>query len=88
MGPHRQKGLGGTGCRWLERGWPIHHVHEMLGHSNLSRTSTNLLAAEMECWGSMRRFDAAREQPSTEPTTNRRDIVTSEEQEEPPPASK
>jgi integrase len=29
-----------AGCRWLEQGWPIHHVHEMLGHVNLSQTST------------------------------------------------
>jgi len=28
-----------AGCRWLEQGWPIHHVQEMLGHANLSQTS-------------------------------------------------
>ena len=27
-----------AGCRWLEQGWPIHHVQEMLGHANLSQT--------------------------------------------------
>jgi hypothetical protein len=49
-----------AGCRWLEAGWPIHHVQEMLGHTNLSQTSTYLHAAEMGLQESMRRFDAAR----------------------------
>lgn len=35
-----------AGCRWLEQGWPIHHVQEMLGHANLSQTSTYLHASE------------------------------------------
>jgi integrase len=48
-----------AGCRWLEAGWPIHHVQEMLGHTNLSQTSTYLHAAEMGLQESMRRFDAA-----------------------------
>jgi integrase len=51
-----------AGCRWLEAGWPIHHVQEMLGHANLSQTSTYLHAAEMGLQESMRRFDAARGQ--------------------------
>ena len=38
-----------AGCRWLEAGWPIHHVQEMLGHTNLSQTSTYLHAAERGC---------------------------------------
>lgn len=46
-----------AGCRWLEAGWPIHHVQEMLGHANLSQTSTYLHAAEMGLQDSMRRFD-------------------------------
>jgi hypothetical protein len=49
-----------AGCRWLEEGWPIHHVQEMLGPANLSQTSTYLHAAEMGLQESMRRFDAAR----------------------------
>ena len=49
-----------AGCRWLEAGWPIHHVQEMLGHANLSQTSTYLHAAEMGLQESMKRFDAAR----------------------------
>lgn len=53
-----------AGCRWLEAGWPIHHVQEMLGHANLSQTSTYLHAAEMGLQDSMRRFDeAARGKP-------------------------
>jgi integrase len=49
-----------AGCRWLEAGVPIHHVQEMLGHANLSQTSTYLHAAEMGLQESMKRFDAAR----------------------------
>jgi site-specific recombinase XerD len=45
--------------RWLEAGWPIHHVQEMLGHSHLSQTSTCLHATQMGLHESMRRFDAA-----------------------------
>ena len=33
-----------AGCRWLEAGWLIDHVQEMLGHANLSQTSTCLHA--------------------------------------------
>lgn len=49
-----------AGCRWLELGWPLHHVQEMLGHANLSQASTYLHASEMGLQQSMRRFDAAR----------------------------
>jgi hypothetical protein len=38
----RQEG----GCRWLEQGWPIHHVQEMWGHSNLSQTSKPAVAKD------------------------------------------
>lgn len=54
-----------AGCRWLEQGWPIHHVQEMLGHANLSQTSTYLHASEMGLQESMRRFDALRDKPVT-----------------------
>ena len=49
-----------AGCRWLEQGWPIHHVQEMLGHANLSQKITYLHASEMGLQESMRRFEAAR----------------------------
>jgi integrase len=52
-----------AGCRWLEQGWPIHHVQEMLGHANLSQTSTYLHASEMGLQESMRRFDSQRGNP-------------------------
>jgi hypothetical protein len=48
-----------AGCRWLERGWPIHHVQEMLGHANLSQTNTYLHASEMGLQDSMTRYDPA-----------------------------
>ena len=47
-----------AGCRWLEQGWAIHHVQEMLGHANLSQTSRYLHASEMGLQESMRRFNA------------------------------
>ena len=61
-----------AGCRGLEAGWPIHHIREMLGHANLTQTSTYLHASELGLEESMQRFDAARGQPvakaaSTEP---------------------
>jgi hypothetical protein len=31
-----------AGCRWLEAGWPIHHVREMLGHARPAPTCTRL----------------------------------------------
>jgi integrase len=61
-----------AGCRWLEAGWPIHHIREMLGHANLTQTSTYLHASELGLEESMQRFDTARGQSvakatSTEP---------------------
>ena len=49
-----------AGCRWIEQGWPIHHVQEMLGHANISQTSTYLHATETGLAESMRKFDASR----------------------------
>jgi integrase len=62
-----------AGCRWLEAGWPLHHVREMLGHANLSETSTYLHASEDGLAESMRQFDAARGKPVANevPTENR-----------------
>jgi site-specific recombinase XerD len=35
-----------AGSRLLEAGWPLHHVQHMLGHANLSQTSTYLNATQ------------------------------------------
>ena len=48
-----------AGSRLLEAGWPLHHVQEMLGHANVSQTSTYLNATRVGLQDSMRRFDAA-----------------------------
>jgi len=56
-----------AGCRWLEAGWPIHHVQEMLGHASLAQTATYLHAHEMGLRDSMRKFDAAARQATAEP---------------------
>ena len=45
----------------MEQGRPLHHVQEMLGHANLSQTSTYLHASEMGLQESMRRFDVLRD---------------------------
>ena len=49
-----------AGSRLLEAGWPIHHVKEMLGHANVSQTSTYLNAGRLGLQDSMQRFDPAR----------------------------
>jgi integrase len=46
-----------AGSRLLEAGWPLHHVQEMLGHANVSQTSTYLNATRIGLQDSMRRFD-------------------------------
>jgi integrase len=45
-----------AGSRLLERGWPLHHIQAMLGHANLSQTSTYLNATRTGLQDSMRRF--------------------------------
>ena len=45
---------------WLEAGWPIQFVKEMLGHSNISQTDTYLNASAMGLQDAMRRFDDLR----------------------------
>jgi hypothetical protein len=52
-----------AGSRWLEAGWPLHHVRAMLGHANVSQTDTYLNAARMGLHESMKRYDAARCNP-------------------------
>jgi integrase len=46
-----------AGSRLLEAGWPVHHVSEMLGHADLSTTSTYLNITRMGLQESMKRFD-------------------------------
>jgi integrase len=48
-----------AGSRFIEAGWPVHHVQEMLGHSDLKQTSTYLNATLGGLKDSMRRFDEA-----------------------------
>ena len=46
-----------AGSRFIEVGWPIHHVQEMLGHKNVSQTSTYLNMTRIGLQESMRKFD-------------------------------
>jgi integrase len=68
------------GSRLLEAGWPIHHVQHMLGHANLSQTSTYLNATRVGLHESMRRFDEiasgcnpVANETTTEPPPHRND---------------
>ncbi len=45
------------GSRLLEAGRPLHHVQHMLGHANLSQTSTYLNVTRLGLHESMRRFE-------------------------------
>lgn len=47
-----------AGSRWIEAGWPIHHVQQMLGHADLKLTSLNATIQGIEA--SMRKMDEAR----------------------------
>ena len=49
-----------AGSRFLEAGWPLSHVREMLGHANISTTDTYLNAPLKGLQESMRRFDEGR----------------------------
>ena len=49
-----------AGSRWLEAGWPIHHMKEMLGHANISQTDTYLNVSRMGLHESMKRSDEVR----------------------------
>ncbi len=49
-----------AGSRLLEAGWQLHEVRDMLGHSNVSQTSTYLNAGRMGLQAAMRRIDASR----------------------------
>jgi integrase len=52
-----------AGSRLLEAGWPLHNVAHMLGHANISQTSTYLNATRVGLQDAMRRLDASRCNP-------------------------
>ena len=52
-----------AGSRLLEGGIPLHHVQAILGHENLSQTSTYLNATRIGLQESMRRLDDSRCNP-------------------------
>ena len=49
-----------TGSRWLEAGVPLHHVQELLGHADLTTTTTYLNATLEHLHDSIRDFDRQR----------------------------
>ena len=52
-----------AGSRLLEAGWALHNVAHMLGHANISQTSTYLNATKVGLQESMRRLDDRRCNP-------------------------
>ena len=58
-----------AGSRLLEAGIPLHHVQAILGHENLSQTSTYLNATRIGLQDSIRRFDDSRCKPVANSTT-------------------
>jgi integrase len=49
-----------AGSRFIEAGWPVHQVQEMLGHADLKQTSTYLNVTLEGLKASMRALDEAR----------------------------
>lgn len=45
-----------AGSRFLESGWPLHHVQKMLGHLDAKQTATYLNAERVGLHDSMKRF--------------------------------
>jgi hypothetical protein len=71
-----------AGSRWLEAGMPLHHIKELLGHSNISQTDTYLNAGRMALQDSIKRLDAARGNPvANQPRTEHRPLCHDEEEE-------
>jgi integrase len=52
-----------AGSRFVEAGWPIHHVRDLLGHASLEQTTTYLNVTQTGLQESMARFDALRCNP-------------------------
>ena len=48
---------------------PLHHVKELLGHTNISQTDTYLNAGRVALQESMKRFDDLRGKPVAKETT-------------------
>ncbi len=47
--------------RYIEAGWPLHHVRDMPGHANLTQTSTYLNATSHGLQAAMKALDESRE---------------------------
>jgi hypothetical protein len=47
-----------AGSRWLDGGMPLHAVRDLLGHSNVSQTSTYLSTTSASLHDAMSRFEA------------------------------
>jgi integrase len=47
-----------AGSRWLEGGMPLHAIRDLLGHANVSQTSTYLSTTTSSLHEAMQRFEA------------------------------
>jgi hypothetical protein len=74
-----------AGSRWLEAGWPLHKVRDMLGHATIDQTDTYLSVERMGLHEEMRRYDGTRCNPvaksvESELPTDRNDKAESAKQ--------
>jgi integrase len=68
--------------RYIEAGWPLHHVRDMLGHANLTQTSTYLNATSHGLQAAMKALDESRE--STPDPSCCKPVASSSALEHPP----
>jgi integrase len=54
-----------AGSRWLDRGMPLHAVRDLLGHSNVSQTSTYLATTSASLHDAMHTYETALQQIAT-----------------------
>jgi integrase len=70
--------------RLHDAGWPLHHVRDMLGHSEISQTDTYLNATKKGLRESMERFDPSRCNPVPTESNQEPPLDCNEEQTETP----
>jgi integrase len=58
-----------AGSRWLDGGMPLHAVRDLLGHSNVSQTSTYLSTTSASLHDAMHRFETRLQRIATEAGT-------------------
>jgi integrase len=73
-----------TGSRWLEAGWPLHKVRDMLGHATIDQTDTYLNAGRLRPHEEMQRFDGIRCNPVAKREHSEQPLDRNDEKKETP----